>query len=322
MLLFQVLASTFAGAALAAPWSLEKQAVSSEVLGRLTLFAEYSAAAYCTSNLNSSGTRVSCAAGNCPAVESASTTTLDEFDEVLSFGDVAGFTAVDSTNKVIVVSFRGSRTLSTWLADLVFDQVNASSICVGCEVHSGFWGSWQTVASDVTAQVESAVARYPGFSVVFTGHSFGAAVATLGAAVLRHSGHKIELYTYGCPRVGNKALATFITAQSPNYRVTHTNDVVPKVPPRLFGFSHPSPEYWIRSGDSAAVSASDISVVEGIDSTAGNTGAAGASADAHAWYIVNIDKCSSTPTSVSRFCYASSETIIRLHCLAPLGVRT
>lgn len=98
-------------------------------------------------------------------------------------------------------------------------------------------------------------------------------------------------YTYGSPRVGNEELAKYITSQGTSYRTTHTNDVVPKVPPASFGFSHTSPEYWITSGDEETVKSSDIDVIQGVNSTGGNAGASGVSVSAHHWYIVAIDKC-------------------------------
>jgi triacylglycerol lipase len=93
---------------------------------------------------------------------------------------------------LIVVSFRGSRTLDTWIANLDFGK-DSIDLCSGCEVHGGFWRSWEVVAGDITSGIESALAAYPGYTVVFTGHSFGAAIATLGAAQLRNSGYAIEL---------------------------------------------------------------------------------------------------------------------------------
>ena len=91
--------------------------------------------------------------------------------------------------------------------------------------------------------------------------------------------------------MGNKALAEYITSQGSLYRATHTNDIVPKVPPISLGFSHPSPEYWITSGDDVTVTASDIKVIEGIDSRSGNAGAFGESTSAHSWYIIDISAC-------------------------------
>jgi triacylglycerol lipase len=93
---------------------------------------------------------------------------------------------------VIVVSFRGSRTLDTWIANLDFGK-DPVGLCSGCEVHGGFWRSWEVVADDITSGIESALAAYPGYTVVFTGHSFGGAIATLGAAQLRNAGYAIEL---------------------------------------------------------------------------------------------------------------------------------
>lgn len=55
--------------------------VSSSLLNNLDLFAQYSAAAYCDENLNSTGTKLTCSVGNCPLVEAASTQSLDEFNE-------------------------------------------------------------------------------------------------------------------------------------------------------------------------------------------------------------------------------------------------
>ncbi|KKK18743.1 hypothetical protein AOCH_000591 [Aspergillus ochraceoroseus] len=114
-----VLAVAFAGLSVAAPLTQ----VSSGVLQDLTLFAEYSAASYCTVNINSTGNKVVCSAGNCPLVEQAHTETLREFHESVSA--MSSETSPDSwpqtqpTNS-IVLSFRGSRTLDTWIATLDF----------------------------------------------------------------------------------------------------------------------------------------------------------------------------------------------------------
>jgi hypothetical protein len=55
--------------------------VTTTLLDDLTLFSQYSAAAYCSSNLNSTGVAVACSVGNCPLVEAADTQILYDFDE-------------------------------------------------------------------------------------------------------------------------------------------------------------------------------------------------------------------------------------------------
>jgi triacylglycerol lipase len=91
--------------------------------------------------------------------------------------------------------------------------------------------------------------------------------------------------------VGNTALATYITNQGSLWRTTHTDDIVPKLPPASFGFSQPSPEYWITSGDNVTVTTSSVQVIQGVGSDSGNAGTSGSSVEAHNWYIVDIDAC-------------------------------
>lgn len=76
-----------------------------------------------------------------------------------------------------------------------------------------------------------------------------------------------------------------------NYRLTHTNDYVPQIPPTWAGYSHLSPEYWITTPNNATVTTSDIQVIQGIDSTEGNAGSGGMSTDAHGWYLGPIAAC-------------------------------
>lgn len=91
--------------------------------------------------------------------------------------------------------------------------------------------------------------------------------------------------------MGNKALAQYITDQGSLWRVTHTDDLVPKVPPATVGFSHASPEYWITSGDNTTVTSSDIDVIVGVGSKSGNAGTLNPDTAAHNWYLGHIDAC-------------------------------
>lgn len=109
------------------------------------------------------------------------------------YGDTAGFLAVDKTNSLIVLSFRGSTDISNWIADLTFAFNDDTGLCDGCDVHSGFWKAWQAVADDVTAQIESALSTYPDYQFVVTGHSLGAALAALAGTALRNAGYTLDL---------------------------------------------------------------------------------------------------------------------------------
>ena len=59
----------------------------------------------------------------------------------------------------------------------------------------------------------------------------------------------------------------------------------------LLGYSQPSPEYWITSGDGDTVASSDIEIIQGINSTEGNAGEDITSILAHLWYFFSIAEC-------------------------------
>ncbi|KAJ5489602.1 Lipase [Penicillium diatomitis] len=260
-------------------------------LTQLSRYAQWSAAAYCSGNTDGADKVVACSAGNCPDVQASGAKMLYEFDDANSYGDAAGFLAVDSTQNQIVLSFRGSRTTSNWIANLDTTLIS-SSLCSGCQVHQGFWLNYQTVAATLKSQIDAAKSAYPGYALVITGHSLGGALAMLCGMDLHNQGYAPTIYTYGQPRVGNLAMAEYITSVGNQWRVTHTDDTVPKLPPRLYGFSHASPEYWITSGDNVTVTTNDVTVVTGVNSLGGNDGTLTSSVAAHNWYIVNIDGCS------------------------------
>jgi hypothetical protein len=164
-----------------------------------------------------------------------------------------------------------------------------------CAAHTGFYTAWKEIGDSVSTALASAVAAHPSYSIIATGHSLGAAVSTLGASYLRKEGYAIDLYTYGSPRVGNKALVAFVTDQAgTEYRVTHYDDPVPRLPPILFSYRHTSPEYWLSTGSAETVdyTVSQIAVCEGYANTACNAGESGFDTDAHLYYLDAITACS------------------------------
>lgn len=143
--------------------------------------------------------------------------------------------------------------------------------------------------------MNTAVNANPDYELAIVGHSLGAAVATLAAADLRGKGHpSAKLYAYASPRVANPALASYITAQSNNYRFTHTDDPVPKLPMLTMGYVHISPEYYITAPNNATVSENQVQVLKGEINWNGNTGTGPPSPmafPAHHWYFEEADAC-------------------------------
>lgn len=250
---------------LASPLTLTSRAISSDVYDSLNLFEQFAAAAYCPGNNNdkAGNSKITCDAGNCPLVQSSDVISVYEFQNSL-VTDVTGYVAIDNTRSLTVIAFRGSKSVRNFVADADF-PVTPTDICPSCTAHAGFWNSWLEARSGVMAALKTAAASHPDNRVIVVGHSLGGAIADFAAAEVRKSGVTADLYTYGAPRIAGKALSDFITNQNMggNYRVTHKNDPVPRLPPVVLGFVHISPEYYISSPNNVVPTANDITKYTG-----------------------------------------------------------
>lgn len=87
---------------------------------------------------------------------------------------------------------------------------------------------------------------------MLTGHSLGAALATLMAFDILNEFQNYNLKyltTYGSPRVGNKEFSSIMNGYDyTSYRVTHYYDIVPHVPEEFMGYTHISNEIWYNEG--------------------------------------------------------------------------
>jgi len=128
---------------------------------------------------------------------------------------------------VHVLSFRGTEVTesSDILADLQFGK-NIEAI--GGKIHVGF----KTEINKLWPTLEKAVAGID--SLYVTGHSLGAAMATIAAG--RMQSKVLALVTFGSPKVGNKEYVNCLTVT--HYRVQNNCDAVTKVPFSLMGFTH------------------------------------------------------------------------------------
>ncbi|KAJ5546255.1 hypothetical protein N7494_003840 [Penicillium frequentans] len=278
----------------ALPNKLQTRDISADELSEFKFWVQYAAAAYCYDSYTAkAGSKLACSAGNCPDVEAAGATIVYDFSNT-TLTDTAGFVALDNTNKAIVLSFRGSYSIRNWLADVDFPYTDPG-LCDGCEAEMGFWNSWAFVKDPISKVLTETIASNPDYELVVVGHSLGAGIATLAAADLRGMGHpSTKMYAFASPRLANPALADYITAQGNNYRFTHTNDPVPKLPLLAMGYVHVSPEYWITSGDNVTVTTSDVQKLEGTVNLNGNTGTGAlliSDIPAHHWYFEQADGC-------------------------------
>ena len=135
----------------------------------------------------------------------------------------------------LVICFRGTEPdqLTDVLADLKAWRKPSKEKGL---VHYGFVEALDKVFPTIEYLLESMdISLEKPLKVVCTGHSLGAALATLCAS--RIDAH--ELYTFGSPRVGNRDFVNELVNDGiKHYRFVNNNDIVTKVPLSLMMYKH------------------------------------------------------------------------------------
>ena len=129
----------------------------------------------------------------------------------------------------VYVSFRGTEASSDIIADLDVRMIPLPSIGTNVRVHLGFYRQFTSIKD----QIWEYLSKYECESVVFCGHSLGAAVATIAAVAYAKEfpDKHVKCFTVGSPRVGNKHFCKeFNTSVAQNYRIFNENDPVSMIP--------------------------------------------------------------------------------------------
>jgi hypothetical protein len=144
--------------------------------------------------------------------------------------------ALDQPKQLAVLSFRG--TDSDDPMDLMDDLNVAPRPWKGQgNVSSGFSGALFAIWDGIVAELNS----LNGYTLLFTGHSLGAAMATLASSLRAPR----SLYTFGSPRVGDAGFVNQLGGFE-NFRFVDCCDLVTRVPPESFGYQHiPGNIYYI-----------------------------------------------------------------------------
>jgi len=158
--------------------------------------------------------------------------------------DTNGYVGVDHDNERIIVAFMGTRDIKQWIEnfDFVKRPLPYPGASAAVEVHAGFLRSYLTVKRNIDTAINKTLASHAGYKLHITGHSLGAALATLCTLDLRQQHPSVDMaqYTFGQPRVGNAEFSDFFQNlyKDINWRFTHYRDPVPHLPLEDMGFRH------------------------------------------------------------------------------------
>lgn len=177
--------------------------------------------------------------------------TLGQILRNVGFGGTTHYGARKGTNAYLaiapefaVLTFRGTEDPQDWLADVKFLPQRWSP---GGKVHRGFKQALGAVWRDVRTDLKAL-----SFPCYYTGHSLGAALATLAASRLRPE----ALITFGSPRVGDgEFVRTLNNIDATRY--VDCSDIVTELPPALLGFRHAGKLHYIGRNRRVSVEPAD-----------------------------------------------------------------
>ena len=171
------------------------------------------------------------------------------FTSVRYFEDTTTQCFVASNDRFAIAAFRGSEgrlragdsypdyIWADWITNFNFWPEQWAG---GGKVHRGFKAALAEVWSDLKNYLSEL--QKNNLKIWLTGHSLGAALATLAAG---RFGSVQGLYTFGSPRVGDLDFKQDFTAKA--YRFVNNSDIVTKVPPAGM-FHHVGELKFIDSG--------------------------------------------------------------------------
>ncbi|MDD5267772.1 MAG: lipase family protein [Methylococcales bacterium] len=170
-------------------------------------------------------------------------------DLAIGYGSLGtqAFVASKQSDNLSVVSFRGTEPddpsdLFTDANFIMTSWTDNSGQSLG-KVHEGFAAA--LLANDILKKIITCLdSLAPATRVLITGHSLGAALATLAASLKPSS----RLYTFGSCRVGDAAFAKAVSSIIHD-RFVDCCDLVTRVPAEEFGYVHVgSLKYIDRNG--------------------------------------------------------------------------
>ena len=149
--------------------------------------------------------------------------------KAVAFGVEEWFGFVIESKHNLIIAFRGTDSDPDWIVDAEVSQSPFPYTSETCLVHTGFLSTYESCRSTILRSLASTSKKKP---IYVTGHSLGAALATLCAYDLAKHGMMTHLCTFASPRVGDPLFVKeFHTLIKQSQRYVNAFDIVPLLPP-------------------------------------------------------------------------------------------
>lgn len=199
--------------------------------------------------------------------------------------------AFHPSGKELIISFRGTENIFNCFSDFdmrlvpwnIFpDNGDDDNNNNNAKVHSGFLADYLSFNIAIKQTISEQLLHNAPFidTITCTGHSLGAALATLCALELASvfsasTSIRIRLITFGSPRIGNDILINLITQKisiKDRLRITNSNDIIPHLPPKSLGYEHISGEIYFPPYPDDTIIRCDSTLREDLSCVAGSKG--------------------------------------------------
>ncbi|ONM34741.1 alpha/beta-Hydrolases superfamily protein [Zea mays] len=150
---------------------------------------------------------------------------------------------------VLIIQFL---SIQNWIEDLLWKQLDLDYPGMPeAMVHRGFYSAYHntTLRDGVVSGIQRTRKAYGDIPIMITGHSMGGAMASFCALdlVVNYGLDGVNLMTFGQPRIGNAAFASYFKTYLPQaIRVTHAHDIVPHLPPYFSFFPQKTYHHFPR----------------------------------------------------------------------------
>jgi len=166
---------------------------------------------------------------------------IETRDEFVESKDTGAQATVTQDGSQAVVCFRGSDDALDWKQNLKVCKVpflSRKHKDPSREVHSGFFIGHNSIKSKVYSKLNAIVDSGTCESIVFIGHSAGAALAKLSAFdYVNDNKLPLTVTSFGCPKIGNTDFASAFESDVDCTRIVNDNDVIALMP-MFNGYRH------------------------------------------------------------------------------------